>query len=148
MFNMRQRIVLREKHKNPIRQWSDAHWAYDYALPTLTSCLITCLAIIPYNEDIFSLKDTIKAKWIALSPALTQRWPQRYTSPLIRLDLSPADRQNLLGHYPPENIPDIDIPWEAPLQAESSYSWSDDEQTRSDSHRLRNEGRPALHRDV
>ena len=148
MLNVRPKIVLKEKHKNPIRKWSDAHWVYDYTVPTLTACLVTCLATIPYNETVFSLRNTIQAKWIELSLGLAKRWPQPYTNPLTRLELSPADRMNLLGHYPPENIPDIDVPWQLSIPIESSTSWSDDEQLRSSHRRQIDESEPTHSRDI
>ena len=110
MRNMRNRIVLQEKRKNPIRSWADASWIYAYSLPTLTSCLITCLVALPYDEAVFQLKSTIQARWIPLSTSLQAKWPSTPSGQLHKWELSEADSQNLLGFYPPENIPDIDVP--------------------------------------
>ena len=131
MLSLRRRIILKEKHQNPLKRWTDAHWHYSYSRPTLTSCMVTFTVLIPYLEEIFTIRDTVHGHWQSILGTIGSRWPNQYSHTLVHWDLSQSERMSLLGTYPPENIPEVDVSWDNKDQPSPATSWSDDEHTRS-----------------
>lgn len=106
MLQLRPKITLQNKHRNPIRNWEDGSWRYEWLRPSGKSALCILTAIIVCDETIFTLRPP------QLHLAHT---PQLYSKPNLDITthggqsmgdpIEEQGRQLLFGCNPPQDLP-------------------------------------------
>lgn len=98
MLALRDFVSLRVTKQNPLAQWTDAFWRYDFRVIDNT-CLSVWTAFIKYDENIFSLKALDSYRWIPTPTSFhLQLHPKCAT--LERWSLSENDLSFLSGSTP------------------------------------------------
>lgn len=111
MLSMRKVVALRHTKQNPLTKWADATWRYDYRRIDDDSCISFWTALIPYDEDIFTLKTRESWTWIPFSTSLSA-YIRTNQETLHQWTLSAEDLRYLIGPITPTALPaDQNFEW-------------------------------------
>lgn len=77
MLHMRIKIVLKQKHGNPLRIWEDAHWLYTWNTTTPRTALCIITALLKYNEEVCTIRHSHGLQWTTI-PVNLQNFIPRF----------------------------------------------------------------------
>lgn len=132
MLHLWSKIVLKQKHINPIRWWEDANWLYLWTHPTPGKSLCILVTLILCNESTCSLWNTDGMKWTLFSMRLQNQLPLLIPQQAQAWDLYTSDLSTFLGCISPKLSEDTSYPLTAHKDIDTALGESKTLQT--DSH--------------